>query len=206
MATLASIEAAVNTALAATLATATPTPGPFAAVRRWLGEVRAMGRGVTLDRVALGQLPACLLEWQGETADNDVQTTAAVIETRGKVALRAWVVQLDVRGPDALVAGGTAPTSVGIAACVDAVVAALNGLEIAGLLRSEVLRYKGCAQRLADVQTYAVYEVTFEAQRSVPTVTPADTSHAMTDLTGDANIVGDTSTDTNPLVRFRAAV
>lgn len=188
-ATLSSIEAAVNTALAP-LGPGT-VPGPFAAIRRWLGEVRLAGNGVTLDRTALGKVPIALLEWQGEKAEDAIRTVVGLTETRSRVALRVWVLARDARGPDVLVQGtATAPAATGVLALVDAVVAALNALPIAGLYRVANLSYLGATQRAADVQTFAVYELNFAAARLVPTVDGADVGSApFAEADGDLNLL-----------------
>lgn len=201
MPTLDAIELAAFTALQALKTSATP-PGLFRCVDRYAGEVTSRAGGVSLSGVVLAQNPAVLLDLPGEAADDDVSTTAGQVETRGRVTLRAWVVVQDSRGSTKATKGATGTT--GALACVESVAAALNALPAGDLLRVAKLQYRGFQRRIAEPNSLLCYELTFVAERSVPTVAIADTGHAMTGMLGDANIVGDTSTDTNPLDRFNA--
>lgn len=205
VATLDSIETAAFTALSALAKTATP-PGAFALVGRFYGELRVTLQGVTVVGEALHRNPAALLQLGSERADNDLRTTAGNAETRGRTKLTVWVVTQDTRGSTVIAKGTTGtvgppaiPGSQGALTSVDQVIAALNGLVINDLLRNTRLRYVGFDTRSADPNSHLCHEVTFEAERAVPVLTPVDTGVPLETIHQHVNLEGTDGEAPNPV-------
>lgn len=193
-ATIDQIDTAAFTALVALQRDVSHTTRPFALVARTVQEPTLAGGQFSFDGQTLGKHPACLWRLAGETADDDVRTVDGDAETRGRLRFQAWVLLRDARTDQLRAKGGTSTT--GLYSLVDQVIAALNNapVTVAGalgdvnaLLRVHRLRYAGMVPRFSDASLTAV-EVDFEAQRSVPTVAPTETTVDLVDLRGDVNL------------------
>lgn len=187
-ASLKSVETAIY-ALAAELAKSASSPGPFSYVGRWLGPVLPDGKGaLTIDREIAARSPALLVSPDQEAADDDVTTLAGDVETQGRSRWVLWVVLRDPRGANANATG--APSTPGIYDLIDTVVAALCNAPLHGgappvnlLIRDKRLGYRGfrfIPHPGVDANAHVVAGVFFEADRSVPTVVPADASVELT--------------------------
>lgn len=194
-ATIDQIDTAAFTALVALQRDVSHTSRPFALVARTVQEPTFAGGQFSFDGQTLGKHPACLWRLAGETADDDVRTVDGDAETRGRLRFQAWVLLRDPRTDQLRSKGGTGTT--GLYSLVDHVIAALNnapltaesgaGEVVNALLRVHRLRYAGMVPRFSDATLTAV-EVDFEAQRSVPTVAPTETTVDLVDLRGDVNL------------------
>ncbi len=207
------IDSAAFTVLAALQRDAGHTSRPFALVARTVQAPTLSAQGFSFDGQTLGQAPACLWRVAGESADDDVRTLDGDAETRGRLRFEAWVVLRDPRTDQLRAKGGTGTT--GLYALVDQVIAALNNAAITAenplsgevgnaLLRVHRLRYVGFEPVFSDA-TLSAWRVNFEAQRSVPTIAPTETTVDLGHLLGDLNIAGTAQAtpadveDVNPL-------
>lgn len=192
-----SIDTAAFAALNALAASASPA-GHFAHVGRYIGQVTVQGGKVSLTREALARVPAVLWQWEGERASNDFEAQEGDRESVGVVLFSAWVVVGDARSTELLVKGGTGTP--GPTTLHDQVLSALNGLQVAGMLRHHRLDWVGT--RNYATGTAHVSELRFEARRSAPTVTEATQGVALSRLDGSINL--DPNPGNNPLTQFRS--
>lgn len=192
-----SIDTAAYAALAALGASATPA-GPFAHVGRYVGQVTVLGGRVSLSREALARVPAVLWQWEGERAYNDFEAQEGDRESVGVVQFTAWIVVGDARSTELLVKGGT--NTPGPTALCDVVLSALNGLQLAGMLRHHRLDWVGTKNYATG--TAHVSELRFEARRAAPTAAEATQGVPLTRLDADINL--DPEPGDNPLTQFRS--
>lgn len=193
-ATLATIRAAITTALTALVSATEPQPsGTLNAVMQWTGEINRTQPLVDLD--ALGRVPAALVALGRESYSANVSTLTGEVELLG---VSEWVVFIACNNP-------LEPTAVTTAmdALLSAVVNALAELPITGL-------YGNSRCKLADLRPYRVrpgtqvYALTLRAVREINAVAFADNSVALSDVQGEENLVGSgTLTNVNPLARTR---
>ena len=211
MSTLAAIEAAVFALLAPLTAAASPTPGPFRYLGRWLGAITQNRDGsVTVDKEVAARSPALLL-WVGdEQAADDIALLVGDAETRGAFTLKCAIVLREVRGSNLAVTGTTMEP--GLLPLCDAVTAVLSNVFVADsagvslLLRDTRLHYRGQTTITADANVAVVVALSFEAERNVegPAATePGAVPYLGT--TGSIHLLGQVTTPSNadPLVEFK---
>lgn len=201
-ATLADIELVLYTALDTLDAGPPTTTQPFAVVGRFAGEVPQEGLGEVC-----AQYPAALLRFDDEASARDViGFGAASIEDRTVASFTVLVAVEDPRSiDDGMIGDANVP---GALRCVEAVIAACNGLTFTDAHQRLSTRYAGTRPVLIRRGTVYVYGVRFEAQRDAPTATSAEATAAaalttVNPVVGDVNLEG-TGTAPNPLVQFRA--
>jgi hypothetical protein len=191
-ASLADIRAAMLARLN-TLLAAAPTPGPLASVTHFAGEVtREKGPSHNV----LGAAPGAVLAFAGETFVPDAESLD--LGELGFVGTSTWRVYVVARDLRANTDAASDATASGIDALVNAVVAALAGLDIAGLYRSSRLRPTKSAPFYMKPGTY-VYACEFSARRWVDAVDATDTSTPLTEIHVGINEVGTPDTPPNPL-------
>ncbi len=193
-ATLATIRAAITTALTALVSATEPQPsGTLNSVQQWSGEINRTQPLVDLD--ALGRTPAAMVCFARESYRPNVQTLTGETELLGASEWVVFVACNNVLEP------ATVTTSMD--ALLSAAVSALAELPIDGL-------YGNSRCLLADLRPYRVrpgtqvYALTLRAVRQITEVSFADNSEPLTDVQGSENIVGSgTLTNVNPLSRTR---
>lgn len=193
-ATLATIRAAITTALTALVSATEPQPsGTLNAVMQWSGEINRSQPLVDLD--ALGRVPAAMIALGRESYTADVQTLTGEVELLGASEWVVFVACNNVLEPTAV--------TTSMDALLSAVVSALAELPIDGL-------YGNSRCKLADLRPYRVrpgtqvYALTLRAVRQITEASFADDSEPLTDVQGSENIVGSgTLTNVNPLSRTR---
>lgn len=193
-ATIATIRAAITTALTALVSATEPQPsGTLNSVQQWSGEVNRTQPLVDLD--ALGRTPAAMVCFARESYTPNVSTLTGEVELLGATE---WVVFVACNNV-------LEPTTVTTAmdALLTAVVSALAELPITGL-------YGNSRCKLVDLRPYRVrpgtqvYALTLRAVRQIDAVSFTDDSVALTDVQGSENIVGSgTLTNVNPVSRTR---
>lgn len=195
-ATISTIRAAILTRLL-TLKSDAPTPGPFRYVGEWAGEAVGGRADQRPDQQALGNTPAAQLTPLGEDA-NAVRGTRTLaegsVETVGATRWVVIVTTTDVRSASE-VAADTTHTS--IWACIDAVIAALHGLRIAGLYQEHRLTFDRWRPGFVRNGVY-VYLVEFRAERPIGATTNAADSVPLTRITGALNMTSAVVNPANP--------
>ena len=200
-ATLASIDTALLTALAACVATPQTAPAPFALVARYAGPVTREG----LSRVCGGQYPAVLLRFDGEVPTRIVNTLMAGIEDRGVAAWSVIVVSEEPREIDDAM-NAAAVGAPGILQMLDVAMGAINGLLVAGLYNERPARVTSTAVELVEAGVVYAYTARIEAMRDLPLAANPDPGAGLSPLTpivGDVNLIG-TGYASNPLVAFES--
>lgn len=175
----------------------------FALVTRFTGQVVMAPGGITLQREAVGRLPAVLWQWVGEDTTTQVQTLLGARDDYGTVQWVAWVLVQDTRGSTKQMKG--APHTPGVHALNDAVIGALNGLADEDFFRSHRVRYARARSFIAERGVH-ITQITVEARRAIPQVAPTVTSVVLADIRGDVNLpfnAGEDNPD-NPRVQFVA--
>lgn len=173
----------------------------FALVTRFTGQVQMTPGGITLQREAMGRLPAVLWQWVGEEPSSPVRTLLGAREDMATVTWVAWVLMQDPRGATRQVKGTT--NAPGLHAMTDAVIAALNGFAHADLYQASRVRFAKSQTFLAE-RSIHVARLTFEARRLLPQVTPTVTSVAPIEADADVNLPFEAGEDNpdNPRVEF----
>lgn len=175
----------------------------FALVTRFTGQVVMTPGGITLQREAVGRLPAVLWQWVGEDTTTQVQTLLGARDDYGTVQWVAWVLTQDTRGAAKQMKGAT--STPGVHALNDAVIGALNGLADEDFFRSHRVRYARARSFIAERGVH-ITQITVEARRAIPQVAPTVTSVVLADIRGDVNLpfnAGEDNPD-NPRVQFVA--
>jgi hypothetical protein len=187
-ATIDSIEAALFAQLATLLATASPTPGPFAhlarfAIERGAADTRTEHRGALAPQ---GKVPAALLAFEREQFRAEVDTShLRRVTTIGRSTWQVWVVASELGGDAAAVKGGA---TTGVYALASAVCAALAGLPIADTHRGHRVELLDVSAAVARRGQYiAVARVASE--RLVESVALPDDSVPLTGIDADLNLV-----------------
>jgi hypothetical protein len=200
---LATIDAALLTALEATRHTGTPSATqPFAFVGRYAGDFTREG----IADVAQGLFPACFLRWDGGT---DARTVDA-LEGTEDVEASAWSVYValeDARSIDDAVT--TSSSSYGLLDLVDVATGVISGLtvegtEVAGTYaetwRDRRVRVTGRKTALIERGVAYAAQIVVEARITLAQVTPTDTSVNLTSIRGDVEIPEDDAP--NPMAVF----
>lgn len=201
MATLAAIDAALYTALVATMHTGTATDAlPFSLVARYAGEV-------TEDRLreACAQFPCALLR-----ADANAGTrTVDAYEDVEDVGTESWTVLVGVEDPREIADAISATTTgvPGILTLTERVMEVLNGLILDGTWidrRVRCVAYN--TPVLVDRGALYVYSLRFEVRRPLPQVTPTTaqlgTGQTLTQIAGDVNLEGTADAAPNPITQL----
>lgn len=174
---------------------------PFALVTRFTGQVQMTPGGITLQREAVGRLPAVLWQWVGEDAVTEFEALEGDRFDRGHLQWIAWVLMQDTRGATRQVKGATG--TLGVHALNDAVIAALNRLASSELLRETRVRYTRSRAFLAERGIH-VTQLAFDARRSIPGVELTDPTQDLLEMHGDVNNVDEAEDADNPLNQFDA--
>jgi len=176
---------------------------PFALVTRFTGQVVMTPGGITLQREAVGRLPAVLWQWVGEDTATQVQTLLGARDDYGTVQWVAWVIVQDTRGSTKQMKGAT--NTPGVHALNDAVIGAVNGLADEDFFRAHRVRYARARSFIAERGVH-ITQITVEARRAIPQITPTVTSVVLADIRGDVNLPFDAGDDNpdNPRVQFVA--
>lgn len=201
MADIDDVDDALFAALAALERDDAHTTRPFALVTRFTGQVQMTPGGITLQREAVGRLPAVLWQWVGEDVTTQVQTLLGAREDYGTAQWIAWVLMQDARGSTKQVKGATG--TLGVHALNDAVVSALNGVADDTLFRASRVRVARSRAFVAERGVH-VTQITIEARRALPQADVADDSVDLTEIRGDVNLEGTDDEAPNPVVQFRA--
>lgn len=175
----------------------------FALVCRFTGQVQMTPGGITLQREALGRLPAVLWQWTGEDTTTQVQTLLGARDDYGTVQWTAWVLTQDPRGATKQMKGAT--STPGVHALNDAVIAALNGLADSDFFRAHRVRYARSRSFIAERGVH-VTQIMIEARRAIAQITPTVTSVVLSEIRGDVNLPFDAGNDNPdpPRVQFIA--
>lgn len=173
----------------------------FALVTRFTGQVQMTPGGITLQREAMGRLPAVLWQWVGEEPTTRVRTLLGARQDIAAVQWVAWVLMQDPRGAMRQVKGTTGAP--GVHALTDAVVAALNGFVHADLFQPHRVRFSKSRAFMAERSVH-VTQLTFEALRELPQVVPTVSSVAPIEVDADVNLPFEAGEDNpdNPRVEF----
>lgn len=203
---LATIDAALLTALEATRHSGTPSATqPFAFVGRYAGDFTREG----VADVAQGLFPACFLRWDGGV---DARTVDA-IEGTEDVEVSAWSVYValeDARSVDDAIT--TASTSYGLLDLVDVATGVVSGLTVEGTEAAGTYaetwhdrRVRVAGRKTALVERGVAYaaQITVEARITLEQVTPADPSVDLTSVRGNVDLAVDDPPPT-PFVPFEA--
>lgn len=197
-ATLATIDAALFTALSPLLTTATDgitDAKPFACVARFVDDVTPESLG------QIGaQYPACLLRWDAEASDRDINTVSGDSEERGVAQWTVFVIVSDPRSPDDVVVGATGVP--GALTLAGQVLGVCNALFVTGLWRNHRVRYADSRRGLVRGAALYVIELRFEAMRVVEQATTTQTSVPLVDIRGDLNLTGTADTPPDPFLTF----
>jgi len=173
----------------------------FALVTRFTGQVQMTPGGITLQSAAMGRLPAVLWQWVGEDTKTAFEDLDGERIDEGAVQWVAWVLMQDTRGATRQVKGTT--STPGVHALNDAVIAALNGVASAELIRAHRVRYARARAFLAERGIHLT-QLTFEARRQIPFVEVSEELQALLDLHGDVNNLDEPLEEDNPQTRFDA--
>lgn len=205
---LATIDAALLTALQALAYTATPSASqPFAWVGRYAGDLTREG----LADVAQQRFPACLLRWDGGADARSVDA----IEGTEDYEVSVWTVYVALEEPrDVDEAITTASTSFGLLDLVDAATGVVSGLTIdaenpstgdveAATWRDRRVRVAGRKTALVERGVAYVAAITLEARITLAQVTPTDASVDLTSVRGNVDLAVDDPPPT-PFAPFEA--
>lgn len=197
---LATIDAALLTALQALAYTATPSASqPFAWVGRYAGDLTREG----LADVAQQRFPACLLRWDGGADARSVDA----IEGTEDYEVSVWTVYVALEEPrDVDEAITTASTSFGLLDLVDAATGVVSGLTIdaeAATWRDRRVRVAGRKTALVERGVAYVAAITLEARITLAQVTPTDASVNLTSVRGNVDLTV-TDPPASPFVPFEA--
>jgi hypothetical protein len=199
-ATILTIAAAIETALAAVKVTATPA-GVFKLVDHWAGDLGPTNAAANITALAGNQVPAALIALEGEGAGDDVTTIAGEPET---VGASTWSVIVVATG-----AGQTAKRAqlgatgvTGAYGLVQPVLDVLNGLEIADLIRVERLQYTGLRWFASERGKLYALALRFVARRQIQPADVVDGSVEFVGLTGNMNLTGTEDDVPDELVPF----
>lgn len=173
----------------------------FALVTRFTGQVQMTPGGITLQSAAMGRLPAVLWQWVGEDAKTAFEDLEGERIDEGAVQWVAWVLMQDTRGATRQVKGTT--NAPGVHALNDAVVAVLNGVASAELIRAHRVRYARARAFLAERGIHLT-QLTFEARRQIPFVEVSEELQELLDHRGDVNNLDEPIDEDNPQTRFDA--
>lgn len=202
---LATIDAALLTALEATRHSGTPSASqPFAFVGRYAGDFTREG----IADVAQGLFPACFLRWDGGT---DARTVDA-LEGTEDVEASAWSVYValeDARSIDDAVT--TSSSSYGLLDLVDVATGVISGLTVdaedpdsgtteAATWHDRRVRVTGRKTALIERGVAYAAQITVEARITLAQVTPTDTSVNLTSIRGDVELPEDDAP--NPMAVF----
>ena len=203
---LATIDAALLTALEATRHTGTPSATqPFAFVGRYAGDFTREG----IADVAQGLFPACFLRWDGGT---DARTVDA-LEGTEDVEASAWSVYValeDARSIDDAVT--TSSSSYGLLDLVDVATGVISGLTVEGTdavgtyaetWRDRRVRVTGRKTALIERGVAYAAQIVVEARITLAQVTPEDPSVDLTSVRGNVDLAVDDPPPT-PFVPFEA--
>ncbi len=173
----------------------------FALVTRFAGQVQMTPGGITLQSAAMGRLPAVLWQWVGEDTKTAFEDLDGERIDEGAVQWVAWVLMQDTRGATRQVKGTT--SAPGVHALNDAVIAVLNGVSSAELIRAHRVRYTRARAFLAERGIHLT-QLTFEARRQIPFVEVSEELQELLDLRGDVNNLDEPLDEDNPQTRFDA--
>lgn len=173
----------------------------FALVTRFTGQVQMTPGGVTLQREAMGRLPAVLWQWVGEDARPAFESLDGERIDEGVVQWIAWVLMQDTRGAARQTKGTTGAP--GVHALNDAVIAVLNGVSSADFIREHRARYARARSFLAERGLH-VTQLTLEARRSVPFIEVDEELQDLLAMRADMNNVDEARDEDNPLNRMEA--
>lgn len=201
MATLDDVDDALYAALADLQRDAAHPERLFAAVARFTGQVQMTPGGITLQREAVGALPAVLWQWVGEDVSSEVETLMGERDDVGTVQWVAWVLMQDTRGARRQMKGATGTP--GVHALNDAVIAALNGVASDDLFHEHRVRYARARAFLAERGVH-ITQITVVAQRAVDGIVPTVESDPLVEIDGNVNQPFTASDDNpdNPRVAF----
>ena len=196
------IRTALFTALKALERDATHQTRPFAYVGHYRGEVtRTHGPDIE----SFSHATAALLVEEGEVPfdPGEVRTlTKGPAERVGSSVWRVYVVLQDPGGATAEVT--TAPGQPSIDDLNDAVIAALEGLFITGLWRSEKVRMVDKRPHLV-TETSTTYVLRFSVARILPRVAPRPKPGVpMEGMQGGVHLENEHDTPPSPLVSFKS--
>ena len=196
-ATLASIDAALYTALATLVATPLTTSAPFGSLIRFVGPVPGEG-------LPAAKFPCVALRFDEETADFDVDTVADA-ESR---SVATWSVLVQVTDPQdidrGMVGTGAGAGQTGILRLVVTVQGALNALVLEGAYRGRRLKYTGTRPEAIVRNGVYVYAVKFAARLLPPLAPTPDDSHDLDEVRADVNLEDTDDAAPNPVVQFIA--
>ena len=173
----------------------------FALVTRFTGQVVMAPGGITLQREAVGRLPAVLWQWVGEDAVAEFEALDGDRADRGHVQWIAWVLAQDTRGSTKQMKGAT--NTPGVHALNDAVISAVNLLSDESLLRETRVRYARARAFFAERGVH-ITQLTFEARRSIPCVALTEPTQNLIELRGDVNNLDEGNDLDNPQNTFDA--
>lgn len=199
-ATLATIDAALYAALTPLLVVGSggiTDATPFACVARFTDDMNAD----TLQQVG-AQYPACLLRWDAEASDRDINTVSGDSEERGVAQWTVFVIVSDPRSPDDIVVGATGVP--GALTLAGQVLSACNALFVTGLWRNHRVRYADSRRGLVRAASVYMIEMRFEAMRVVEQATTTQVSVTLTSIRGDLNLTGTADTPPDPFLTFDA--
>jgi hypothetical protein len=201
-ATLADIDVAMNTALAALVSGPPSANTPFAVAARYAGPVTKRG----LSNVCREQYPAVLLRFDGEAITRDVLTWAYSEE----VGDASWSVIVVVEDPREVDEGmlGNASTP-GALRLIDSALGAVNALLVANTYQGISLRASESRPELVEDGVVYAFAIRILARRVVPQATNPDPAAALPyvqPIIGDENLISGTGDPTlvNPLVSFQS--
>ncbi len=200
---LATLDAALLTALEATRHTGTPSASqPFAFVGRYAGDFTSEGAA----DVAQGLFPACFLRWDG---GSDSRTVDA-LEGTEDVETSAWSIYVALEDARSIDDGiTTSSTSYGLLDLVDAATGVVSGLTVDGSDAAGTYaetwrdrRVRVASRRTVLVERGVAYaaQIVLEARIALAQVTPADTSVNLTIIRGDVELPEDDAP--NPMAVF----
>ena len=202
---LAVIDSAILTALAAKVAVPATATAPFALAGRYAGPVTREG----LSRVCGGQFPAVLLRFDGEQPQRIVNVLADVSD-RGAATWSVIVALEDPRAIDDAM-NQSAVGAAGILQLLDVALGAVNGLIVTPpgtTWRDRPLRASAAVPELVDEGVCYAYAARIEALRELPQAANPDPGAGLpllNPVVGDVNLIGTGLADAvQPLVQFES--
>jgi len=164
-----------------------PSPGPFAFVGRWAGQ---LPREDQISSESFGASPAALLAAAGESGGADANFLDGDREDKGIVNWTVIIALQDPRGAKQVTKGGAIPiTQPGMLTLIDTVISGLNGLIVPeGLIRNERVRYVGWQWLGIIPGRIAVVGVRFTSTRFVPMLDVEDNLPALNRITGNLHL------------------